>query len=125
MRRAKEAAEESARAKGIFLATMSHELRTPMNGVLGCTHLLQDTSLTEFQRQLIQTMERSAQALLGLVNDILDFSKVEAGKLTLETADVEVRLLIEDVVTLVAGLAKQKGLSLTVRVWSRVPLLWE
>lgn len=121
LRRAKEAAEESARAKGIFLATMSHELRTPMNGVLGCTHLLQDTSLTESQRQLIQTMERSAQALLGLVNDILDFSKVEAGKLTLETADVEVRLLIEDVVTLVAGLAKQKGLSLTVRVAPDIP----
>jgi hypothetical protein len=44
LRRAKEAAEESARAKGIFLATMSHELRTPMNGVLGCTQLLKDTS---------------------------------------------------------------------------------
>ncbi len=121
LRQAKEAAEESARAKGIFLATMSHELRTPMNGVLGCTQLLQDTSLTESQRQLIQTMERSAQALLGLVNDILDFSKVEAGKLTLETADLDLRSLIEDVVTLVAELAKQKGLLLEVRVAPNVP----
>jgi signal transduction histidine kinase/ActR/RegA family two-component response regulator len=121
LRRAKEAAEESARAKGIFLATMSHELRTPMNGVLGCTQLLQDTSLTESQRQLIQTMERSAQALLGLVNDILDFSKVEAGKLTLETAEVDLRSLIEDVVTLVSELARQKGLALAVKVAPGVP----
>jgi PAS domain-containing protein len=88
LRRAKEAAEESARAKAIFLATMSHELRTPMNGVLGCTQLLQDTSLTDQQRQLLETMYRSAESLLVLVNDILDFSKIEAGKMTLEVADV-------------------------------------
>ena len=55
LRRAKDAAEESARAKAIFLATMSHELRTPMNGVLGCTQLLQDTALTDPHRQLPMT----------------------------------------------------------------------
>ena len=121
LRRAKEAAEESARAKGIFLATMSHELRTPMNGVLGCTQLLQDTSLTDVQHQLIQTMHRSAEALLVLVNDILDFSKIEAGKMTLEVADLELRSLIEDVVTLVSGLAKAKSLSLTVQVAPHLP----
>jgi PAS domain S-box-containing protein len=121
LRRAKEAAEESARAKGIFLATMSHELRTPMNGVLGCTQLLQDTSLTETQRQLIQSMHRSADALLVLVNDILDFSKIEAGKMTLETADVQFHALIDDVVTLVSELARKKGLALTIQVASEVP----
>lgn len=121
LRRAKDAAEESTRAKGIFLATMSHELRTPMNGVLGCTELLQDTSLTGAQRQLLQTMQRSAQALLGLVNDILDFSKIEAGKLTLEAEQVDLRSLIDDVMTLVAELAKRKGLSLAVRVAPDVP----
>lgn len=121
LRRAKELAEESARAKGIFLATMSHELRTPMNGVLGCTQLLQDTSLNESQRQLIQTMHRSAEALLSLVNDILDFSKIEAGKMTLETADVHLRPLVEDVITLVSELAKKKGLSLAVHVEEDVP----
>lgn len=93
LRRAKEAAEESARAKGIFLATMSHELRTPMNGVLGCTQLLKDTSLTDQQRDLIEAMHRSAEALLTLVNDILDFSKIEAGKMTLEVANVNLRAL--------------------------------
>ncbi len=121
LRRAKDVAEESARAKGIFLATMSHELRTPMNGVLGCTQLLQDTSLTDTQRQLLQAMHRSAEALLALVNDILDFSKIEAGKMSLETADVHLRPIIEDVITLVSELAKKKALELTVDVAPDVP----
>ncbi|WP_413935218.1 response regulator [Nitrospira sp. BLG_1] len=121
LRRAKEAAEESARAKGIFLATMSHELRTPMNGVLGCTQLLQDTSLTDQQRELIETMHRSAEALLTLVNDILDFSKIEAGKMTLEVANVNLRGLIQDVTTLTDGLAAQKGLTVAVEIESDVP----
>ena len=121
LRRAKEAAEESARAKGIFLATMSHELRTPMNGVLGCTQLLKDTSLTDQQRELIETMHRSAEALLTLVNDILDFSKIEAGKMTLEVADVNLRTLIGDVTTLVAELASKKKLAISVKIDSDVP----
>lgn len=121
LRRAKEAAEESARAKGIFLATMSHELRTPMNGVLGCTQLLKDTSLTGQQRELIETMHRSAEALLTLVNDILDFSKIEAGKMTLEVADVNLRALINDVTTLAEGVACQKGLTVSVDIDAAVP----
>ncbi len=121
LRRAKEAAEESTRAKGIFLATMSHELRTPMNGVLGCTQLLKDTSLTDQQRELIETMHRSADALLTLVNDILDFSKIEAGKMTLEVADVNLRSLICDVTTLTEGMASKKGLTVSVQIDPDVP----
>jgi len=121
LRRAKEAAEESARAKGIFLATMSHELRTPMNGVLGCTQLLRDTSLTGQQGELIETMHRSAEALLTLVNDILDFSKIEAGKMTLEVADVNLRALIRDVTTLAEGLAAHKGLTISVKIDADAP----
>ncbi|WHZ29400.1 MAG: hypothetical protein OJF51_004202 [Nitrospira sp.] len=121
LRRAKAAAEESARAKGIFLATMSHELRTPMNGVLGCTQLLKDTSLTDQQRKLIETMHRSAESLLTLVNDILDFSKIEAGKLTLEVADVNLPTLIQDVTTLAEGLASPKGLTISVKIDDNVP----
>lgn len=121
LRRAKEAAEESARSKSTFLATMSHELRTPMNGVLGCTQLLKDSSLTDQQRELIETMHRSADALLTLVNDILDFSKIEAGKMTLEVADVNLRALIRDVMTLTEGLASQKGLTLEVNIDPDVP----
>jgi signal transduction histidine kinase/ActR/RegA family two-component response regulator len=121
LRRAKEAAEESARAKGIFLATMSHELRTPMNGVLGCTQLLQDTSLTDPQRQLLETMHRSAESLLALVNDILDFSKIEAGKMSLEVADVELHSLIADVITLTSEAAKKKGLIVQVQLAPDIP----
>ena len=121
LRQAKEAAEESTRAKGIFLATMSHELRTPMNGVLGCTQLLKDTSLTDQQRELIETMHRSAEALLTLVNDILDFSKIEAGKMTLEVANVNLRSLVGDVTMLAEGLAAQKGLTLSVKIDTDVP----
>ncbi|MCA1957211.1 MAG: response regulator [Nitrospira sp.] len=121
LRKAKESAEESAKAKGLFLATMSHELRTPMNGVLGCTRLLQDTALTPQQQELIVTMQRSAEALLALVNDILDFSKIEAGKMTLEVADVDLRSLVKDVITLVSELARQKGLTLTSEVHENVP----
>ena len=121
LRRAKEAAEESSRAKAIFLATMSHELRTPMNGVLGCTQLLQDTALTDPQRQLLETMHRSAESLLVLVNDILDFSKIEAGKMSLEVADVELRSLIADVVTLTSEAAKKKGLIVQVELAPDIP----
>jgi PAS domain S-box-containing protein len=121
LRRAKDAAEESARAKGIFLATMSHELRTPMNGVLGCTQLLQDTALTDPQRQLLETMHRSAESLLVLVNDILDFSKIEAGKMTLEVADVELHSLIADVITLTSEAAKKKGVTVQVQLAPDIP----
>jgi len=121
LRRAKEAAEESARAKGIFLATMSHELRTPMNGVLGCTQLLKDTPLTDQQRELLETMHRSAEALLTLVNDILDFSKLEASKMNLEVANVNLRALVDDVTTLVEGLAASKGLTIALKIDADVP----
>ena len=121
LRRAKESAEESSRAKAIFLATMSHELRTPMNGVLGCTQLLQDTALADPQRQLLETMHRSAESLLVLVNDILDFSKIEAGKMSLEVADVELRSLIADVVTLTSEAAKKKGLIVQVELAPDIP----
>lgn len=124
LRRAKEKAEETAKAKGFFLATMSHELRTPMNGVLGCTRLLQDTLLTDQQQELITTIRRSAEALLGLVNDILDFSKIEAGKMTLEVADVDLRLLVKDVIILLSELAKQKGLTLVSEVRADIPSLF-
>jgi CheY-like chemotaxis protein len=100
---------------------MSHELRTPMNGVLGCTQLLQDTSLTDPQRQLLETMHRSAESLLVLVNDILDFSKIEAGKMSLEVAEVEIRPLIADVITLTSEPAKKKELLVQVHVAPDVP----
>jgi signal transduction histidine kinase len=89
--------------------------------VLGCTQLLQDTSLTDPQRQLLEAMRRSSESLLVLVNDILDFSKIEAGKMSLEVADVELYSLVSDVITLTSEAVKKKGLIVRVHLSPDIP----
>lgn len=82
--KAKEQAEESARAKENFLANISHEMRTPMNGILGIADLLAKTELGEEQQNYLQLIKASGQNLLVIINDILDAAKIKSGKLHLE-----------------------------------------
>lgn len=121
MREAAEQARAGDRAKGQFLATMSHEVRTPLNGIVGFTSLLLDTPLSAEQREFVQTIRVSTEALIQLTGDILDFARIDSGKVKLDLAPVDPRECIEDALDLHATRAVEKGIELLHRVDPAVP----
>lgn len=122
-RRQKSLAEAASRAKSQFLATMSHEIRTPMNGVMGMVELLRDTPLSSHQSHYVEIIHRSGVSLLEVINDVLDYSKIEAGKLSLENAPIDLQTIIDDCLQLFAVRATEKNIELTGNIVPGTPIV--
>lgn len=114
-------AESANAAKGRLLATVSHEIRLPLSGILGMNHLLSQTKLSREQRNYLDSMKQSGQALVQLVEDLLDFSTMEAGRFKLNPRAENLRQLIESVVEMLAHRAHEKGIEIASIVTPDVP----
>jgi signal transduction histidine kinase/DNA-binding NarL/FixJ family response regulator len=120
-KRAEQEARAADGAKGRFLASVSHEIRTPMNGIVGMTELLLGSGLTPSQREQVELVRTSADALLALVDDILDLARIEAGRLLLRPRDFRLHELMTNVLRLLAPQAAEREVELRLEVDPRLP----
>jgi len=116
-------ADTANKEKTAFLAIVSHEIRTPMTGIMGMIRLLMDTPLNAKQKEYIDTLQYSCNALLALINDILDFSKVGVKKMDIESISFDLGRLIEGVIPLMSSRADEKKIALKTEVDPKTPRL--
>ena len=121
LREARDSAIELSELKTEFIARMSHEIRTPLNAILGLTNLLLDSSLEEEQKKQLETVRSSGQILLRIISDILDMSKIDADRLDLEFAPVNLSKMLEQSFSLVVLDAQKKGLEIVQRSPALLP----
>lgn len=117
----RERAEQASAAKSAFLATVSHEIRTPLNAVISAAHLMKRTSLSPEQEEHVAMLLNGGDVLLGIVNDVLDISKIEAGRMTLEEADLNLPEKLDALFRLWEPRARDKGLDLVLEGLERLP----
>ncbi|MBR4759178.1 MAG: response regulator, partial [Lachnospiraceae bacterium] len=117
----KRSADEANKAKSSFLADMSHEIRTPINAVLGMNEMILRESGEHQIREYARNIQTSGRALLALINSILDFSKIEDGKMEIIPAEYQTLAMLQYLVASISQRAKNKGLSLIVKVDEKLP----
>jgi PAS domain S-box-containing protein len=116
-------ARSEAELKTDFLTTMSEEIRTPINGILGMAQLLLETDLEADQRSFIEVIQNSSRSLLNMVNDTLEFSQLEKDALDVQSIDFDLRHTVDEMASLVAPLANERGLAFDCRVHHEAPSL--
>lgn len=118
---AKEEAIQLNRAKDMFISVMSHEIRTPLNAVIGISHLLMEDNPNDSQKENLKILKFSADNLMTLINDVLDFTKIETGNIELEKIPVDVRELVESVVSSMQFKARGKNIHIKTQIDESLP----